>query len=170
MLPKLCLPIPIIFSRLIPSIDYNYILSLQKLTKISSTVATALYTLANDGDPPKDEIKADEALVSVTQQEDCVTTHMSLCYASQPYSRAANNSRSSDTGRPKFANVWWNQNLGQTFCLANFLLQHLTISFTNKIWLSYTLLFRMYLCLYVRPNFPSVRQKWCPSWTYVLSR
>lgn len=40
---------------------------LQKLTKISSTVATALYTLANDGDPPKDDIKADDALVSVTQ-------------------------------------------------------------------------------------------------------
>ena len=29
-----------------------------------------------------------------------------------------------------------NRNLGRTFCPANFLLQHLTISFTNKIWLS----------------------------------
>lgn len=35
----------------------------KKLTKISSTVATALYTLANDGDPPKDDIMADDALV-----------------------------------------------------------------------------------------------------------
>ena len=46
--------------------------------------------------------------------------------------RAANNCRSSDNGRPKFANVRQNRNLGRTFCLANFLLQHLTISFTNK--------------------------------------
>ncbi|XP_078381644.1 nicastrin-like isoform X2 [Oculina patagonica] len=35
----------------------------KKLAKISSTVATALYTLANDGDPPKDDIKADDALI-----------------------------------------------------------------------------------------------------------
>ena len=47
--------------------------------------------------------------------------------------RAANNSRSSDNGRPKFANVRQNRNLGRTFCPANFLLQHLTISFTNII-------------------------------------
>ena len=84
--------------------------------------------------------------------------------------RAENNSQSSDNGWPNFANVWRNRNLGRTFCPANFLLQHLTISFTNKIWLSYTLLFRMYLCVYVRPNFPFVRPKWCPSRTYVLSR
>lgn len=46
---------------------------LQKLTKISSTVATALYTLANDGDPPKDDIMADDALVSVTQvKQPCI--------------------------------------------------------------------------------------------------
>ena len=45
--------------------------------------------------------------------------------------RAANNSRSSANGRPKFANVRQNRNLGRTFCLANFLLQHLTISVTN---------------------------------------
>ena len=85
---------------------------------------------------------------------------------------AANNSWSSDNGPPKFANVWRNRNLGRTFCPTNFLFQHLTISFTNKIWLSYTLLFQMYLCVYVRPNFPIVRPKWCPSrtWYYVLSR
>ena len=47
-------------------------------------------------------------------------------------SRAANNSRSSDNGCPKFANIRQNRYLGQTFCLANFLLQHLTISFTKK--------------------------------------
>ena len=53
---------------------------------------------------------------------------------SQGYSnRAANNSRSSDNGRPKFANVRRNRNLGRTFCSANFLLQHLTKSFTNII-------------------------------------
>ena len=84
--------------------------------------------------------------------------------------RAANNCRSLDNSRPKFANVGRNHNLGRTFCLANILLQHLTISFTKNIWLSYTLLFRMYLCVYVRLNFPFVRPKWCPSRTYVLSR
>ena len=41
--------------------------------------------------------------------------------------RAANNSGS---------NVRQNRNLGRTFCPANFLSQHLTISFTNNIWLS----------------------------------
>ena len=45
----------------------EFICLLQKLTKISSTVATALYALANDEDPPKHDIKADDALVSVTQ-------------------------------------------------------------------------------------------------------
>ena len=53
--------------------------------------------------------------------------------------RAANNSRSPDNGRPKFANVRRNRNLGRTFCPTNFLLQHLQ--------LSYTLLFRMQWCL-----------------------
>ena len=67
--------------------------------------------------------------------------------------RAANNIRSSDNGRPKFANVRRNRNLGRTFCPANFLLQQLPISVTNKVLLSYRLLFRMYLCVYVRPNF-----------------
>ena len=33
----------------------------------------------------------------------------------------------------KFANVRRNHNLRRTFCRANFLLQHLTISFANKI-------------------------------------
>ena len=47
--------------------------------------------------------------------------------------RAANNSRSSDDGRPKFPNVQRNSNLGRTFCPANFLLQHLIKSFTNII-------------------------------------
>ena len=47
--------------------------------------------------------------------------------------RAANNSRSSDNGPPKFANVRQNRNLGRTFCQANFLLQLLTKSFTNII-------------------------------------
>lgn len=42
----------------------NLILSPQKLSNISSTVATALYTLANDGTAPDFDIKADEALVS----------------------------------------------------------------------------------------------------------
>ena len=84
--------------------------------------------------------------------------------------RAANNSRPSDNGRLNFANVWRNCNLGRTFCPANILMKHLAISVTNKVWLSYTLLFRMYLCVYVRPNFPFVRPKWCPSRTYVLSR
>ena len=46
----------------------------------------------------------------------------------------------------------------------------LTISLTKNIWLSYTLLFPMYLCVYVRLNFPFVRPKWCPSRTHVLSR
>ena len=85
-------------------------------------------------------------------------------------SRAANNSRSSDNGRPKFSIVRLNCNLGRTFCPANFLVHHLTIPFTDLIWLSYTLLFRMYLCVYVRPNFPFVWPKGCPSRTYVLSR
>ena len=48
-------------------------------------------------------------------------------------SRAESNSRSSDIVRPNFANVRRNRRLGRTFCPANFLLQHLTISFTNKI-------------------------------------
>ena len=51
-----------------------------------------------------------------------------------------------------------------------FFVQHLTISFTNITRLSYTLLFRMQWCLYVRPNFPFVRPKWCFSQTFVLSR
>lgn len=42
----------------------NLILPPQKLSNISSTVATALYTLANDGTAPDFDIKADEALVS----------------------------------------------------------------------------------------------------------
>ena len=56
-------------------------------------------------------------------------------------SRAANNSQSSDNGQPKFANVRQNCHLGRAKCLTNFLLQHLTISFTNKSGLSYMLLF-----------------------------
>ena len=73
-------------------------------------------------------------------------------------------------GNGLFRNVRRNCNLGRTFCPANFLFQHLTISFTNKIWLCYMLLFRMYLWVYVRPNFPFARPKWCPSRTCVLSR
>lgn len=42
----------------------NLILPPQKLSNISSTVAAALYTLANDGTAPDFDIKADEALVS----------------------------------------------------------------------------------------------------------
>lgn len=46
---------------------------LQKLTKISSAVATALYALANDDDPVKHNITADDALVSVTQlKQPCI--------------------------------------------------------------------------------------------------
>ena len=49
-----------------------------------------------------------------------------------PINRAANKCRSSYNGRPKFANVRRNHDLGWTFCPANFLLQHLSISFTKK--------------------------------------
>ena len=54
------------------------------------------------------------------------------------HNRAANNSRSSDNGRPNFAIVRRNCNLGRTSCPASFLLQHLTKSFTNTIckWFS----------------------------------
>ena len=95
--------------------------------------------------------------------------HIEIMRVSMSACRAANNSRPSDNGWPKFANVRQNRNLGRTFCPANFLLHHLTISFINKIWPSYMLLFGMCLCVYVGLNFPLVRPKWCPSWTYVLS-
>lgn len=47
---------------------YSHNFFSQKLAKITATVATALYQLANDGQPPKYEIKVDndtEAVVSI---------------------------------------------------------------------------------------------------------
>ena len=75
--------------------------------------------------------KCEHCLIqSVTDGFDCAKKVGLIAFGR---GRAANNCRSSDNGRPKFANVGQNHNLGWTFCPANFLLQHLTISFTNKI-------------------------------------
>ena len=78
-------------------------------------------------------------------------------------SRAANNSRSSDNGQPKFANVRQNRNLGLTFCPANFLLQHLTIY--NNYHLELKFNFLIYICA----TLSKVPLCLCPTKIFLLS-
>ena len=72
--------------------------------------------------------------------------HTLTCSRFEHPLRAANNSRSSDNGRQKFANVQQNRYLGPKFFLTNLLVATFDyINFINKTGLSYTLLFWMYL-------------------------